>query len=119
MARCNVFMSLFRAELDDSIEGLEYLSKVLGERLDRGEITNYVYSENEAFLNRAVSAFRALTAYLDTLDTGSYTDVRLLAEDIEGKLKEKVEELDDPKAISEIIERKAKKVLKYIFERPE
>jgi len=114
-----LFVALFKAEIDDALEGLEQLSFVLENRLNKGAITNYVYSENEALLSQEISALKKLILHIDSVNIGTCKDVNALALNLENMLQMKVEEMDDPQAVCGIIRRKIKKVLNYIVEQPE
>jgi hypothetical protein len=60
MGQRKLFIVMVRAELEDSIEGLEELSAICKRRLGSGEITNYVYNENEVLLHQEISGLRNL-----------------------------------------------------------
>jgi hypothetical protein len=119
MGQRKLFIALMRAELEDSIEGLEQLSGRLKERLEKGEITNYVFNENGALLSREISGLKALLPFVDAIKSADYPDVRVLAQHAGDALKKKAEEWEDPEAVGEIIARKIRKILKYILELPE
>jgi hypothetical protein len=110
---------MFRAELEDCIEGLEELSVICGQRLKKGEITNYVYNENEALLHQEISGLKNLLPIVDAVKTEEYRDVHDLAQKLEALLTAKAEELQDPQAVGGIISRKIRKILNYILDWPE
>jgi hypothetical protein len=114
-----LFITLFRAEINDAMEDLEQFSLILENRLNKGAITNYVYSENEALLGKEISALRKLIPHIDSFNIDTCKDVNTLALNLKNMLQMKVEEMDDPQAVCEIIRRKTKKVLNYIVEQPE
>ena len=118
MAQRKLFITLFRAELEDAIEGLEQLSVRMEKRLRAGEITNYVFNENEALLKNEISSLKKLLPVMYMFEIEKYPDVDTLAEAVGSMLQRKVEEMGDPQAILEIIRRKQKKVLKYLMEQP-
>jgi hypothetical protein len=119
MGQRKLFMTFLRAEMEDSVDGLTHLSERLRERFEKGEITNYVFSENSALLSREISAIRSLIPVLDTIAGADYPDVHALARNVEETLHRKAEELEDPEAVSRIITRKIQKILMYILEWPE
>jgi hypothetical protein len=112
--RRNFFLAMFQAEMRDSLEDIDYLSRVVESRFRAGEITNYVYNENEAFLKHEISGLKDLIAFLETINPNDYADVPALADGLENLLKKRARELDDPEAVYDIIKRKLKKVRGYI-----
>ena len=118
MAQRKLFITFFRAELEDAIEGLEQLSARMEKRLSAGEITNYVFNENEALLKNEISSLKKLLPVMYMFEIEKYPDINALAEAVGSMLQRKVEEMGDPQAILEIIRRKQKKVLNYLMEQP-
>jgi hypothetical protein len=116
MAKRKLFLTLFRAEIEDNIEGIEGLAAALRERFSKGEITNYVYSENEALLGHVLAELKKLLPLVDGLDKNAYADAAALAQSLESMLQTEVKESGDSGLVREIIGRKIKKVLKYIAE---
>jgi hypothetical protein len=110
---------MLRAELEDSIEGLEALSLSLRERLGKEEITNYVYNENEGLIRQEIFGLTTLLPVFGEIDKDEYPDVQSLAGAVGELLKKKAEELEDGRGVLEIITRKIRKVLTYILEKPE
>jgi hypothetical protein len=119
MGQRKLFITLMRAEMEDTIEGLGQLSARLKERLGREEITNYVFNENEALVSREIAGLTSLLPVLDELKSGDYPDVYALAKHAEEALVRKSGESEDPEAVSEIIMRKIRKILTYILDMPE
>ncbi|MDR2184527.1 MAG: hypothetical protein LBO80_02495 [Treponema sp.] len=119
MGQRKLFIVMVRAELEDSIEGLEELSVICKHRLNSGEITNYVYNENEALLHQEISGLKKLLPIVDTVKTEDYQDVHDLAQKLEALLTARVEKLQGPQAVSGIVSRKIRKILNYILEWPE
>jgi hypothetical protein len=119
MSKGKLFILLLRAEIEDVIEGIEQLSFVMENRLNKGEITNYVYNENEAFLTQELSGLKKLLPLIEGVDIGVCKDVNTLALETGNMLQIKAKAADDPRVILEIIDRKIKKVLRYITEQQE
>jgi hypothetical protein len=114
--RKKLFLTMFQAEMEDSYGDVLYLSSVNEGRFSSGEITNYVYNENKAFLEREAAALKALIACIDTIKVEDYKDVGETAAKVDEFLKTRAREQDEPQAVYGIISRKIKKVLKYIME---
>lgn len=111
-----LFLTMFQAEMEDSYGDVLYLSGVNENRFKNGEITNYVYSENKAFLEHEAAGIKELIAYIDTIKVDDYKDVTEMALAVGELLQTRVKEQDDPQVVYGIISRKIKKVLKYIME---
>lgn len=116
MAKRKLYVSLLRAEIVDTIDGLRELSVTLERRLNGGEITNYVFNENDALLKNEISGLQKLLPQIDSFDAAAYPDVNTLAQTLGNMLQSKIETLDDPRAVQEIIRRKQKKIMKYLNE---
>jgi hypothetical protein len=112
-----IFLVMFRAELEDSLEDIEYLCGTYENRYRASEITSYVYNENEAFLRHEAAGLKNIISLIDFLHADDYQDVRELAQAADDFFKKKVEEFDDPEAVYGIITRKIKKVLAYVEQR--
>ncbi|MDR2159113.1 MAG: hypothetical protein LBP23_03485 [Treponema sp.] len=110
---------MLRAEVEDSIEGLEMLSRTLQERLKKEEITNYVFNENEALISQEIFGLKTLLPVFCGINKDEYPDVQSLAAAVGEMLKKKAEELEDGRGVLEIVARKIRKVLGYILEKPE
>jgi hypothetical protein len=118
MGRGKLFITLFRAELEDAVEGLEQLSQTMEKRLHAGEITNYVFNENTALLANEISSIKNLIPLLDTVDYDSFENCEALVKSTGNMLQMKAELMDDPHAVVEIIIRKLKKVMAYLEGQP-
>ncbi|MFP3089235.1 hypothetical protein LQZ21_02790 [Treponema sp. TIM-1] len=114
--RKKLFLTMFQAEMEDSYGDVLYLSGVNESRFKNGEITNYVYNANKAFLEHEASGLKELIAYIGTIHAEDYKDIEKLVAAVDELLKARVKEQDDPQAVYGIISRKIKKVLKYIME---
>jgi hypothetical protein len=110
-----LFLTMFQAEMEDSYGDVLYLSGVNENRFKTNEITNYVYSENKAFLDREASGLKKLIAYIGSINAEAYGGVEEMALAVDTLLKKRTEEQDNPEAVYGIISRKIKKVLTYIL----
>jgi hypothetical protein len=112
----NLFLTMFQAEMEDSYGDVRYLSGVNESKFKNNEITNYVYSENKAFLEHEASGIKELIAYVGSINAENYKDVTEMALAVGELLINKAKEQDDPQVVYGIISRKIKKVLTYILE---
>jgi hypothetical protein len=112
--KADLFIFMFRAEIENSLDDAKTLIDLCEKRYKSGEITSYVYNENGAFLERETLSFKGLLSYLDTLDPSKYSQVEDVASEIDNMIKRKVDEYEDPEVIYVIVNRKIKKILTYL-----
>jgi hypothetical protein len=112
--RRKFFLIMFQAELQDSLEDIEYLKGTNESRYRSNEITSYVYNENKAFLLHEAAGLKNLISFIDSFNPGDYQTVTELASAVDEFFRKKVEEFDDPEAVYGIIRRKIKKILAYV-----
>ncbi|TCW60282.1 hypothetical protein [Treponema sp. J25] len=112
-----LLLKIFKAELEDCIEDAEDLSNLYERRFCSDDVTNYVYQENRALLQREIAGLRDSLQILDSLNIEQYKDYRELAGAIDEIIQKVVMELEDPEAVYTIAKRKLLKVLKYIEDR--
>jgi hypothetical protein len=98
-SRVDFFLTMFRAELENSLEGLEYLASSYEKKFRRNEITNYVYKENESFLALEISELKKILAFSGTIRAEVCKTAEEMAALMEGFLKQRLEEFDDPEAV--------------------
>jgi hypothetical protein len=106
-----------RAELEDSLEDIEYLGEIYENRYRNNEITSYVYNENEAFLHHEAAGLKSLIALIDLFNPDDFQNVTELAQAVDVFLKQRVEEFDNPQVVYGIIKRKINKIVAYIAQR--
>jgi hypothetical protein len=109
---------MFRAEIESGLEGIQYLAESCEKKFKGGEITNYVYNENEAFLARETAGLKRLLAYIDGFPAGEKT-VAEIALAIEDMVKKRAEEYEDPEAVYQLVHRKIRRIRGYLEELPE
>jgi hypothetical protein len=111
--RAGLFLTMFRAEIEDSLEGVRYLAEAYENKFKRGEITSYVYSENEAFLAQEIAGLKRFLAFVDTLSPAGCRTVEGIVEAVKGAINKREEGYEDPEAVYKIIFRKIQKILDY------
>jgi hypothetical protein len=111
-----LFLTMFQAEMEDSYGDVLYLAGVTERKFKNNEITNYVYSENKAFLEHEAAGLKELVAYIGSINAEDYRDVTEMAVAVDTLLVNKAKEQDDPQVVYGIISRKIKKVLAYILD---
>jgi hypothetical protein len=112
--RVELFIVMFRAEVENSLEDVKALAGVYEKRFKGEEITRYVYSENEAFLSREIAGLKGILVFLDSLDPAKFLKAEDVANEIDNVIKKKVKDYEDPEVIYAIASRKIKKILTYL-----
>jgi hypothetical protein len=114
VSKAELFIIMFRAEIENSLEDAGALTDLYERRFKSEEITSYVYNENEAFLARETLGLKGLLALLDSLDPAKFSKAEDAAGEIDGIIKKRVKDYEDPEAIYAIVSRKIKKILTYL-----
>jgi hypothetical protein len=114
VSKAELFILMFRAEIEGSLEDAKALIELCEKRFKNEEITNYVYSENEAFLAKESAELKGLLAHLETIDPAKYLKAEDIALEIDNMIKRKVDDYEDPEVIYMIVGRKIKKILTYL-----
>jgi hypothetical protein len=117
--RVKFFLTMFRGELENSLEDAQYLAEAYKKKLKGSEITNYVYNENEVFLAQEITGLRGLMAYVDSLSPGENDTIETIVSSIDGIIKQRIQEYADPGAVYDIVTRNIKRILAYIEAWPE
>ncbi len=110
-----LFLKILKVELEETENDIAVLKNVCHERYEKGEITQYVDRENEAFFHHEISCIKKLIPALDDFDTESYQDNDEFVSGLKVFLEGFVKENQFPHAISLITDHKIQKVVKYIF----
>ncbi len=108
------FLKVLKAELEDLIEDIGLVQRRSGERHQRGEITEYVFKENEALFRLEAEAVRELLSIIDAIDLSLYTNLDSLVEAVETRVREALRDRAEPEAIFAFVRRKIAKVRAYI-----
>ncbi len=114
--RKRLFLNIFKAELEDCLEDVDDLANLYKRRHGKHEVTDYVFNENEALLNRELSGIQKTIKALDTINIDQFNTVEDLASAIDTMIQQNILEYDDPEAVYMIAKRKLLKVLRYVTE---
>lgn len=108
------FVRVLKVELEDLMEDIRHRIQLNDARFQREDITHYVHDENMALLNREIEALVNFIGIVDAIDVAIYKDV----DEIEGTLleasKSLVARMEDPEAIYVQLQRKMRKVRKFL-----
>ncbi|MDR1507536.1 MAG: hypothetical protein LBI67_10595 [Treponema sp.] len=111
--RVRLFLTMLREEIGESLDNIQYLADSYERKLKNGDVTNYVYNENESFLAQETAGLRRFLAFMDSIspDVKEPEDIAILIGNV---IKKKAEDYEDPEAIYLIINKKLEKVLRYL-----
>ncbi|MDC7239510.1 MAG: hypothetical protein PQJ50_04020 [Spirochaetales bacterium] len=113
--RKELFLKVFKMELEEIRTDIALLSKLYLERYESREITQYVQRENRALLEHEIHCLEKLVPELDNFASNEYPDMDSFVNGLKVFLKAYVEEHQYPKAVYLLAERKLQKVEKYIY----
>jgi hypothetical protein len=107
------FLSMFRDEIEESIGSIHYLKDSYERKFKNGEITSYVYNENDSFLSQELAGLGRFLSFLKTVspDVKTPGDIALLIENV---VQQKLKGYEDPEAVYLIVHKKLEKTLKYL-----
>ena len=120
MRRINEFyISILRIELKDLQEDIEVLIQKCTEERERGNLTNYVFMENLALFKNELLGVDAFGRILDETDPKAYDALDEMVEDLKQKFQAKVKASGLAEAINVYVERKLRKVARYVTQESE
>lgn len=115
-AKLKLFLRIFEAELKDLAEDIQLVERRHRESYDRLKITQYVYRENTALLEKEHECIQALLKRIFALKAAEYRDVDDLVKAIVGETKAFVGCFEYPESVVAFVERKLRKVRRYCDE---
>jgi hypothetical protein len=109
----SLFLTMLKEEMEESLDNVRYLADSYERRFRNGEITNYVYNENEAFLAQEIAGLRRFLAFIASIsaDVKTPEDNAILIGDV---IKKKMKDYEDPEAVYRIVNKKLEKTLRYL-----
>jgi hypothetical protein len=114
-AALNKFISIFRIELKDLEEDINYLLEILEKRRDSQEITNYVYMGNKGLLLNEISCVHELLDRISNIDAYQHESVEVMIADVKKMLDKRIQDCAFPEALHGLVQRKFEKVCTYIM----
>jgi hypothetical protein len=109
----SLFLTMLKEEIEESLDNIQYLVDSYERKFKNEEITNYVYSENEAFLAQEMTGLRRFLAFIASIspDVKTPEDIAILIGDV---IKKKMKDYEDPEAVYRIVNKKLEKTLRYL-----
>ena len=113
------YLAIVKIELEDLEEDIISLIELTEERILNREITNYVGMENETVLRAEFEGIRSVVKSIETFNVSKYNDLQEFIDDLKEQLREKIDHSGFPNAVYLFVERKLKKVARYIRDEQE
>jgi hypothetical protein len=112
-SQISLFLTMLQEEIEESLDGIQYLVDSYERKFKNEEITNYVYNENEAFLAQEMAGLRRFLAFIASIspDVKTPEDIAILIGDV---IKKKMKDYEDPEAVYRIVNKKLEKTLRYL-----
>jgi len=112
-SQTELFLSMYKEEIEESIENIRYLKESYERKFKNEEITNYVYSENEAFLSQEITGLKGFLSLIQTFSPENKTPEEL-AISIQDVVQQRLKGYEDPEAVYLIVNKKLERALKYL-----
>lgn len=109
------FVSLLKVEFEDIKSDLRAMEELLVSRIDLRQITDYVYNENTALLEREIAGVDRLRSLLEQISCEELEEpVEELAPRLEARFTEEIRRRQIPEAVRPLIIRRLRKVAGYL-----
>lgn len=107
------FFKICVIEIEDLIDDVTHLIDSHRRRMEKGEITDYVFRENVALLSAEKIALGHFLKVLGEFDTAEYGDINALASGIEKRFTRFLQEQGYSQALELIMAKKIRKARDY------
>jgi hypothetical protein len=111
--KAGLLIGLVESELDDLKEDVADLETMYRERYEKSEISNYVYLENNAMLEKELKCIERLKGRLGGFGPETAESVEGLAQAIKADFLKELHEDAAPEALGQIVARRIDKALRY------
>jgi len=108
------FIRILTTELDDLLEDIEQLMGVDRARSEKGEITQYVYLENNALFQKEISCLKSFAQFTLRIDLDGYGTLEELYAFVKDEFEKQLKGGCYTHAIENVVTRRLQKVLNYV-----
>ncbi len=108
------FIRILTTELDDLLEDIELLMGVDRKRSEKGEISQYVYLENNALLQKEISCLKSFAQFTQAVELDGFETLEELYAFVKAEFEKQLKEGCYTHAIENVVERRLQKVLAYV-----
>ena len=110
----NNYIKMMKMELEDIKLDINLLIKKDKDHHDKKELTNYVYKENIAVYNNLILGLNLFTKILSETETDKFKDLEVMIIKLNKLFHEKIKEHGLADGVHRLVERKMKKVARYV-----
>jgi hypothetical protein len=108
------FIRILTTEIDDLLEDIELLMGVDRARSEKGEISQYVYLENNALFQKEISCLKSFAQFTLRIDLDRYETLEELFAFVKAEFEKQLKEGCYTHAIENVVQRRLQKVLNYV-----
>jgi hypothetical protein len=108
----DAFIKAIKTEFADLLEDLDHIEARYKEEFDHLDISQYVYRENWAFLEKERDCVSMLSGEIEEMDPEAYPDEKSMMAGIMDIVRRHIQSMEYPKAIEALVERKLVKAMR-------
>jgi hypothetical protein len=108
------FLTILLIELDDLEQDIQMLIKNSEEEHDGHKLTNYVFIQNAALMHEELFGIKSFREEISHIDASEYPSLQDLIDDLNSKIKQRVEKQGIPNSFLLAMNRKIEKVMCYV-----
>lgn len=108
------YISILNVELKDLVEDIDVLMAGHKDRSEKGEISNYVFQENQALFKGEISCLNDFANLVLQIDLDRFQTLEELRTFVEKEFKQHLNKGCYAPAIEDVVTRKLRKVLLYV-----
>jgi len=108
------YLAILKVELEDLKSDIDFQIELTRTRKDEGNITNYVFMENQALYKNMNHAINTFNLILKETDPAAFTCLDDLIDHLKNRFSQAVEEYGYAQAAIRYTDRKLNKVSQYI-----
>ena len=109
------YTKILKIELEDLEKDLLIMAEIYHERELKKEITDYVFLENVSLLQSEIAGIDNIIESLKDIDPADFTSVEEFAVVIADEFRKKTEDAGFPESVFALVNRKLKKVTRYLL----
>jgi hypothetical protein len=111
--RLKRFKATLLAELEDILEDIDHVEARYRSEFERLKVSQYVFLENVALLEKEADCVRLLMDELAKIDDSGIKDAEEYAGMVRDLVRTRVSEMEYPQAIERFVDRKIRKALRH------
>jgi hypothetical protein len=108
------YLRILQLELDDLREDAKARMEACRQRKEAGQITDYTFKENTAFLGREINGIEHFLTLAARTDPDAFDSVDALMEHLHAVFTKQIKEYGIAKCVDTFIQRKLEKVRRYV-----